>query len=72
MGILYLMIFLILISNQGMTTEISDLLEVGKSSWYKTVLLTAQPRTAIAKKLILYYLPKILGSQKLGLVLLHR
>ncbi|MDO5007529.1 MurR/RpiR family transcriptional regulator [Lactobacillus johnsonii] len=56
---------LILISNQGMTTEISDLLEVGKSVGIKTVLLTAQPRTAIAKKADLVLLTQDIGEPKI-------
>lgn len=56
---------LILISNQGMTTEISDLLEVGKSVGVQTVLLTAQPRTAIAKKADIVLLTQDIGEPKI-------
>ncbi len=48
-----------------MTTEISDLLEVGKSVGIKTVLLTAQPRTAIAKKADLVLLTQDIGEPKI-------
>lgn len=56
---------LILISNQGMTTEIGDLLEVGKSVGIKTVLLTAQPRTALAKKADIVLLTQDIGEPKI-------
>ena len=54
---------LILISNQGMTTEIGDLL--GKSVGIKTVLLTAQPRTALAKKADIVLLTQDIGEPKI-------
>lgn len=56
---------LILISNQGMTTEINDLLEVGKEIGVKTVLLTAQPRTALARKADIILLTQDIGEPKI-------
>ena len=48
-----------------MTTEIGDLLEVGKSVGIKTVLLTAQPRTALAKKADIVLLTQDIGEPKI-------
>ena len=56
---------LILISNQGMTTEIGDLLEIGTQIGIKTVLLTAQPRTTIAKKADIVLLTQDIGEPKI-------
>lgn len=56
---------LILISNQGMTTEITDLLEVGKDAGIGTVLLTAQPRTTVAKKADIILLTQDIGEPKI-------
>lgn len=53
---------LVLISNDGKTTEISDLLKVADEFGIPTLLLTANPRASIAKKVDLVLLTQDIGE----------
>lgn len=56
---------LILVSNQGKTSEVRDLLEVGIKVGCKTIILTAQPKISTAKKADIILLTQDIGEPKI-------